>query len=290
MVVSTGRSWLLLSIGAAGLAMLGSVVALADQHVYDQLTRAFLSQALAQDLVDLFVVSPLIVVLAVLALRGSVRAFPLWLGTLLFTAYNYVIYTVAIPFGTLFLAWVAVLGMTLFALLGGAAVIDRAELLARYREGRASRVAGWALIVIALLFGALWLSEDVPALLAGTPPASLAEQGVITNPVHVLDLAFFLPATLLVGAAWLRGSARAGTFAPAFLTFLLLTSLPIIVTPMVQAARGDDAAWGVIVPIGLITVIVLGLLGWLVPSMVTETTTAGAGPDLREQPSQLRGL
>jgi hypothetical protein len=98
----------LLSIGAAGLAMLGSAIALADQQVYDQLTRAFLAQALAQDLVNLLIVSPAIVVLAVLALRGSVRAYALWLGTLLFTAYNYVIYTVAIPFGTLFLLWVAV--------------------------------------------------------------------------------------------------------------------------------------------------------------------------------------
>jgi len=285
MVASATRSWLLLSIGAAGLAMLGSAVALADQQVYDQLTKAFLSQALAQDLVNLVVVSPAIMVLAVLALRGSVRAYPLWLGTLLFTAYNYVIYTVAIPFGTLFLLWVAVLGMTLFALLGGAAVIDRAELLAHYRDVRAPRVAGWALIVIALLFGALWLSEDVPALLAGTPPASLAEQGVITNPVHVLDLAFFLPATLLVGTAWLRGSARAGTFAPAFLAFLLFTGLPIIVTPVVQAVRGDDAAWGVIVPIGIITVIVLGLLGWLISSMGPGKTTGGAHPDRRGHPS-----
>jgi hypothetical protein len=285
MVASAARPWLLLSIGAAGLAMLGSAFALADQQVYDRLTTAFLSQALAQDLVNLFVVSPLIVVLAVLALRGSGRAYPLWLGTLLFTAYNYVIYTVAIPFGALFLPWVAVLGMALFALLGGSAVIDRGELLAHYRGTRASRVAGWALIVIALLFGALWLSEDVPALLAGTPPASLAEQGVVTNPVHVLDLAFFLPATILVGTAWLRGSTRAGTFAPAFLVFLLLTGLPIIVTPVVQAVRGDAAAWGVIVPIGLITAIVLVLLGWLIRSMVSETTTAGARPDRRGDPS-----
>jgi hypothetical protein len=285
MVMSAPRSWLLLSIGAAVLAMLGSAVALADQQVYDQLTTAFLSQALAQDLVNLFVVSPLIVVLAILALRGSVRAVPLWLGTLLFTAYNYVIYSVAIPFGTLFLPWVAVLGMMLFALLGGASVIDRAELLAHYRNVRAPRVAGWALIVIALLFGALWLSEDVPALLAGTPPASLAEQGVITNPVHVLDLAFFLPATILVGTAWLRGSARAGTFAPAFLVFLLLTGLPILVTPVVQAVRGDDAGWGVLVPIGIITAIVLAILGWLIPSMAPEGTTAADRPGRRGDPS-----
>jgi len=267
MTPTSARPWLLLSIAGAALAIAGSLLALADQQVYDKLSAAFLPQALAQDLVNLFVASPAILILALLALRGSLGAYVLWLGSLLFTAYNYVIYAVAIPFGSLFLLWVAVLGMALFALLGGAAVIDRGELLARYRDRRTATVAGWALLVIAVLFGALWLSEDVPALLAGSTPASLVEQGVITNPVHVLDLAFFLPATVLVAAAWLRGSGRAAAFGPAFLAFLLLTGLPILVTPVVQTARGDTATWAVVVPIGVISLVVLALLVALVPRM-----------------------
>lgn len=261
------RPWLRLSVLAAALAMAGSVITLLSQQLYDGLTPAFLQQALAQDLVNLLIVSPAMVVLAALALRGSSRAFLLWLGTLLFTAYNYVIYAVGIPFGPLFLLWVAVLGLALFALLGGAACVDRDELLVAYRGARAARISGWALIVIALLFGALWLSEDVPALLNGTTPQSLVDQGVITNPVHVLDLAFFLPAVLLTGLLWLRGSARAATVAPSFLVLLLLTGLPIIVTPVVQAVRGEAAAWGVVVPIGGVTVVVVALLGWLLGSM-----------------------
>ena len=154
-------------------------------------------------------------------------------------------------------------------MLGGAACVDRGELLGAYRSARAARTAGWALIVIALLFGALWLSEDVPALLGGTTPQSLVDQGVITNPVHVLDLAFFLPAVLLTGLLWLRGSVRAATVAPSFLVFLLLTGLPIIVTPMMQTVRGETAAWGVIVPIGTVTIVVLAILGWLLATMTS---------------------
>lgn len=269
-VARATRPWLLLSILAAVLAMAGSAITLLDQQLYDKLTPGFLPQALAQDLVNLLFVSPAIVVLAVLTLRGSSRAYVLWLGALLFTVYNYVIYVIAIPFGPLFLLWVAVLGLALFALLGGAASIDRGEVLVGYRSPRATRFSGWALIVIALLFAVLWLSEDVPALLSGTTPKSLAEQGVITNPVHVLDLAFFLPAVLLVGALWLRGNARAATFAPSFFVFLLLTGLPIIVTPIVQALRGETAAWAVVVPIGTVTVVVLALLVWLLGSMTNS--------------------
>jgi hypothetical protein len=275
-VPHAARSWLLLSVVAAALAMAGSATTLAAQQLYDELTPAFLSQALAQDLVNVLFVSPAIVVLAALALRGSARAYLLWLGALLFTAYNYVIYVVGIPFGPLFLLWVAVLGLALFALLGGAACIDRAELLVGYRNARATRISGWALIVVALLFGMLWLSEDVPAIVGGTTPQSLVDQGMITNPVHVLDLAFFLPAVLLVGTLWLRGSVRAGTIAPAFLVLLLLTGLPIIVTPMVQAVRGETAAWSVVGPIGIVTIIVLALIGWLLGSMTSTDVRAQA--------------
>jgi hypothetical protein len=261
------RPWLLLSLVAATLAIVGSAIALIDQGLYDELTAAFLPQALAQDLVNLLVVSPAIVVLAVLALRGSAPAFVLWFGALLFTAYNYVIYAVAIPFGPLFLLWVAVLGMSLFSLLGGASVVDRSELLVAYRSPRAARVSGWALIVVGLLFAMLWLSEDIPAVLGGTTPPTLVDMGVITNPVHVLDLAFFLPAVFLVAALWLRGERRAGTIAPSFLVFLVLTALPILVTPVVQAVRGESAGWSVVVPIGAIAFIVALLLLWLLATM-----------------------
>jgi hypothetical protein len=277
----TARPWLLLSILAAALAMAGSVITLLSQRLYDELTAAFLPQALAQDLVNLLVVSPAMIVLALLALRGSSPAFLLWLGTLLFTVYNYVIYTIGIPFGPLFLLWVGVLALSIFALLGGAACINRDELLVTYRSGRAAQVSAWALIVIALMFGALWLSEDVPALLSGTTPQSLVDQGMITNPVHVLDLGFFLPAVIVVSVLWLRGNLRAATVAPSFVLFLLLTGVPIIVTPIVQALRGEAAAWAVVVPVGTVTVVSLLLLVWLLRSMAISEP---AGQDVGVRP------
>jgi hypothetical protein len=290
----TARPWLLLSIIAAALAIAGSSITLLSQQLYDELTPAFLPQALAQDLVNLLVVSPAMIILAVLALRGSSRAYLLWLGTLLFTTYNYVIYSVGIPFGPLFLLWVGVLGMSVFALLGGIACIDRDELLVTYRSARAAKVSGWALIVIALLFGALWLSEDVPALLNGTTPQSLVDQGVITNPVHVLDLAFFLPAVLAIGALWLRRNVRAATVAPSFIVFLILTGVPILVTPIVQAVRGETAAWGVVAPIGAVTVVNLLLLAWLLGSMTgaglaDRATSIPSRAPAAADPQQARG-
>ncbi len=237
--------WLWLSIAAALLAVAGSVLALAVDSIYAGLTPAFLPQALAQDVANLAVASPALLILAALALRGSLRAYLLWIGVLTFTIYNYVIYTFSVPFGPLFLLWVAVLGMCIYALIGGVTTVDHSEVARRYASRRAVVFVAWFLIVTAVLFGMLWLSEDVPALLAGHKPQSLIDMALPTNPVHILDLAFFLPAVIATGVLLLKRKPFAYTVAPAFIVFLILTGVPILITPVVQTARGRPrhGAW-----------------------------------------------
>jgi len=266
-VSDQAATWLWLSIAAGLLAMAGSVIALAVDSIYAGLTPYFLAQALAQDIANLAVASLALLVLAALALRGSLRAYLLWLGVLTFSVYNYVIYTFSVPFGPLFLLWVVVLGLCIYALIGGIAAVDHREVARRFTSRRAVIVTGWFLIITALLFGMLWLSEDVPALLAGIRPQSLTDMALPTNPVHILDLAFFLPAAIATGVLLLKRKPLAYTLAPPLIVFLILTGVPIMITPGVQAARGETAAWGVIGPIGTLTVALLGLLAWLLATM-----------------------
>ncbi|MFN2120453.1 MAG: hypothetical protein ACK2T0_08695 [Anaerolineales bacterium] len=258
-----GSLWVWISVAAALVAVLGNIVGLMVPAIYARLTPAFLAQAYAQDVANVALVAPAWLVLAALTLRGSVRARLLWLGVLLFAVYNYVIYTLSVPFGPLFLLWVAVLGLSFYALLGGILTTDQEQAAASLQNRLASRVTGWVLLVLAVLFAALWLSEDVPALLSGTTPASVVDLGIPTNVVHVLDLAFFLPGAAVCGILLLRGRAVGYALAPGFLAFLVLTGMPIVLTPIVQSARGEPAQWGVTGPIGILSLMLLGLLVWL---------------------------
>jgi hypothetical protein len=269
--------WIGLSVAAALLAVTGSVIALAVPRIYVALTPAFLPQALAQDVANLSIASPAMLVLAVLARRGSLRAYLLWLGVVTFTVYNYVIYTLSIPFGPLFPLWVAVLGLSIYALIGGLATTDHDAVAAHFKSRRAVVATAWLLIVTAILFGLLWLSEDVPALLAGRAPQSLADLDLPTNPVHVLDLAFFLPGVIAAGILLLRRRPFAHTVGPALIVFLVLTGVPILITPVIQAVRGEPAGWGVVVPIGTLTVLLLGLLAWLVATIRTGGPRPSSG-------------
>lgn len=265
--------WLRLSIAAAVLAFAGSVIGLAVDSIYARLTTTFLPQALAQDIANLVIAAPAMVICAILALRGSLRAHLIWLGVVAFTVYNYAIYTFSIPFGPLFPLWVVVLGLCVYTLIGGLTTINAD--VARFTSRRAVVFVAWSLIVVGILFGLLWLSEDVPALLNGTTPQSVVDMGLPTNPVHVLDLAFFLPAIIATGILLLKRRSLAYALAPAFIVFLILTGMPILITPLVQAARGEPTGWVVTVPIGVLTVAMLGMLTWLLSTVLADERTSG---------------
>jgi hypothetical protein len=263
------RRWLVMSMVAAALAFVASLVGLGYSRIYEALTPAFLAQAIAQDIANL-AISPLLVVCAILALRGSLRAYLVWLGVVAFTVYSYVIYAFSVPFGQLFPAWVTVLGLCVFALIGGLHAIDARAVAARYTSSGIVTFSAWFLLVIVGMFALLWLSEDVPALLTGTSPQSVVDMAVPTNPVHILDYVFFLPAAVVTAVGLLRRDAFAHVTAPAFLVLLALTCGPILITPLVNPALGSIP---MVAAIGILAATLVGVLVLLLRSVSPHSSS-----------------
>jgi hypothetical protein len=81
---------------------------------------------------------------------------------------------------------------------------------------------------------------------------SLAENGLLTNPVHVLDLAFLLPG-MLAAAYLLRRGAFAGRLAAApLLIFAVTMGLGILAGFAFSAARGLPVPLPAVVLVGAI--------------------------------------
>jgi len=249
----------------------------AAASVYGKETTALADAATAQDIVNLVLVGPLLLVLGVRASRGSLRACLGWSGCVAFTAYNYAIYAFSVQFGPLFLVWVAVLGLSTFALIGGLSTVPAATVKARF-AARALPMPAWFVIVVGTLFALLWLSEIVPDLVAEGSSRSAMAWNVPTNPVHVLDLALFLPAVITSGVLLLRRHPFGYATVVGQLVLLALTCLPILVTPFVAAARGHEPGWAVLVPIGVVLVAVLGVLGATL-RRVPDSATGSPDPE-----------
>ena len=151
-----------------------------------------------------------------------------------------------IPYGPLIIS--------LYALVATLRSIDLEQVRLRFAAVPVTGV-GWFLVVVGVLFTVLWLKEIVPAVASGSVPASALELGLPTNPVHVMDLSVFLPAVIGTGALVRHRHPLGLAATPGMLVFLLLTSLPILVTLVVVEARGGSAAWAVAGPIGVVAVL-----------------------------------
>lgn len=204
----------------------------------------FAAQAVGQDLITLVVALPVLVISAVLAGRDSGRAYLVWLGVLVYLVYSYVIYAIAVQFNPLFLVYVALLGCSLYALIGGLAATDFAEIKGRFSRGAPVGAVSIFLAVLAVLFYFMWLGETIPALFTGEVPQSVVDNGTPTNAVHVLDMAWILPAMLLT-ALWLRrGWALGYTLAGVLLSFLSLLALAIMSMIVFMVIYGQAVSVG----------------------------------------------
>jgi len=188
--------------------LLGSGASLAGIFVratYAKETVSFAVQGIGQDWVNLLIAFPLMLVAAVLASRGSLRAYLVWVGTLIYAVYSYVIYAFFVHFGPVFLVYVAVLGTAAYALIWALVTVPYARIGAAFTDRIPRRPVSIFLFVFCGLFYLLWLSEIIPALGRGTAPAGIIEANLPSGPVYVLDLSLMLPAVGLSGAfLWRR--------------------------------------------------------------------------------------
>jgi len=69
-------------------------------------------------------------------------------------------------------------------------------------------------------------------------PPSVVEVGLPVNPIHVLDLAFALPALMITGWLLRRGHPYAIALAAPLATFLMAMGLAIVVMAFAMRARG----------------------------------------------------
>jgi len=206
--------------GAATAVLLAglSLGGLVSPRAYASETASWRAQAIAQDWFDLVVVAPALAIAALRARTGSCGARLVEAGLLLYVLYTAAIYAFAVHLNPLFLVYCAALGLSIFGLLALAPV--RAEISRRRFDARVpSRLAGGLLVGVGAAFALLWLAQLASTVLGGLPPAALAEAGVPTNPIHVLDLSFILPLHVIAGVRLWQMHDHGYVLGPVLLAF-----------------------------------------------------------------------
>lgn len=194
------RAYILASVATLGLTVVATGVGLFVPDFYRD-APVILPQIYGQDVLTLVVAVPALALSSYFAAQGSLRGYIIWLGVTGYLLYTYASYAFMTAFNELYLIYVALLWLTLFTFVGGIARLDARALKNAIGEPSVQSYVGLQLLLV-ILIPFLWLSEILPATVAGTPPPSIAEAGLPTSVIYSLDLGVIVPAFAL-SAYWL---------------------------------------------------------------------------------------
>ncbi len=182
----------------------GEQVTINARGLYYWDTVSSVAQMQANDLVTLALGLPLLAVSFWLAQRGSLRGRLLLAGTLGFILYTYMSMCFGAAYNRLFLVYVALFSLSLFAFILSMMSFDLATLPAHF-SGNLPRgwIAGLLWFVAAFLTLA-WLGRIAATFAPGAIPAL---DNTTSMFIQAMDLALIVPLCILAGVLLLRRSA-----------------------------------------------------------------------------------
>lgn len=259
---TTNRIVLIFSLPLAVFVIIVSYAGLFIPDTYAKETTNWQAQALAQDLFDLILVAPLLLISAWLAYRRNRIALLLWAGTIVYIIYTFVLFCFAVHFNFLFLIYCLTLGLSFYAFLFFLFSQTKVLNTDLTNVKIPNKTIGYYFIVLAALFYLMWLSEIIPAILNNTIPATITAAGQITNPVHVLDLAVVLPGLIYLAIQLLKKKPFAILLTPVVLAFIVLMDIAIGVMVIVMNMKGLGTDLAVAVVMGFLALFSIVLLIW----------------------------
>jgi len=251
---------LFLSLPLTILTAIVSYAGIFIDSTYSRETVSYAAQGIGQDIANLFVVVPVLVISAFYACQKNKLALLIWGGTLFYLAYSYTIYSFGLHFNNQFLIYCLILSLSFYAFVYFILNTLKEEVSKWFIKSSSNKPIAIFLMIIALLFYIIWLKEIIPAIIHNTIPKSIIESGLLINPVHVLDLSIGLPALIITGISLWRKKNIGFLLAPAMMMFCILMSIAIIAMVFTMKHQGIETDTVLSTIFGIIAFISLGFL------------------------------
>lgn len=178
----------------------GEQITIYGKGLYKHMSAEVAIQGIAQDYVTLFIGVPLLLLSMSLSIKGFKRWNYIYTGVIGYFFTTYLFYLNIAMYNSMFLVYVALLGLTFFTLLLQITYQVSVELIVK--ENKVFNKAGIFLMINAVLIVLLWLSVILPPLFDGTIIPKAVEH-YTSLPVQGFDLAIFLPLSFVSGyLAW----------------------------------------------------------------------------------------
>jgi hypothetical protein len=242
-----------------------SYVGLTFPGFYSKETINWQAQCFGQDWVNLFVIVPCLFLTAILSFRKNFFAL-LWAGVIVYLVYTFIIYAFNVHYNRLFIIYCLILGLSVYSLIYF--LMQRKELVEfEIKNSLSLKITGIFFLFIALSFYLLWLSELIPSMINNKIPDSIIKTGLVSNPVHVLDLSFVLPGIFIGGILLLRKKHSGYLLAPVILSFFILMDVTLVVLVIVMNKKGLESELTISYIMAILFIASIIMLVWNLRSM-----------------------
>lgn len=269
---TTGKIILSLSIPLSILIALVSCTGILTPDFYAEETFNWRIQSVGQDMIDLFLVVPTLLVTAMLAYRKKYIAGLLWAGVIVYILYTFIIYSFAVHFNRLFLIYCLTLGLSFYALAWFIYSQIKNPAIIRINKNSVIKATAIFFLILSLVFYFLWFSEIIPAITNNTLPKGLIETGLVTNPVQVIDLSVFLPGVFIAGCCILKRKPAGFFFAIIILTFFVLMNMTIGWLAFMMKLKGLESNLSITLIMAVLSLISFVFLAWNIKHIKIKTT------------------
>lgn len=214
----------------------GETFELFGRGLYRYDTVSYAAQAIGQDAATLLVGIPLLLVGLLLARKGSLRGELLLAGGLGYMLYTYTSYSFLSAYNELFLVYVALFSLSLFAFILALSGMDTERVTRSISSGMPRRGIAVFLLFIAAFLSLAWLGRIIPPLLAGTPPLGL--EAYTTLVIQALDLGIIVPVSIVTAILLWQKKPWGYTLASVLLVKALIMGAALMAMIIVQALAG----------------------------------------------------
>ncbi len=220
--------------------MRGETVSLYGHGLYRFDTVSIVAQAIAQDAVTLILGIPLLITGIVLTRKGSLRGHLLLTGTLGYFLYTYTSYVFLAAFNHLFLLYVVLFSLILFAFILSMKDLNPEIITSHISDKFPRRGIATFMMILAGFLSLAWLGRIVPALIAGTPPFGL--ESYTTLVIQVLDLGVIVPVSALTAVLLWRSRPWGYTLSAVVLVKGLTMGAALIAMIISQILAGFEVS------------------------------------------------
>ncbi len=215
---------------------------------YARETASMEAQGIGQDIVNLFIVVPAVIITLVLMRKNRRIATLIYGGLIFYVLYSFIIYSMGVHFNFMFLVYCFTLGTASYIFIFYFYALSRVNVKDWFNEKTPNQGLAILFIIVASMFYMLWLKDLIPAIINNEVPKSVSDYHLLVNPVHVIDISFALPGLIIAAVLLLKKHSLGYILAPVVLVFIIILTIALAAMVTMTRIKGisEDASIAII--------------------------------------------